>query len=125
MTNETWERDDSPYEELAAKHVSMRRVLGLFGAYVGRLIAVLVLIVLSSAAGVATPFLLQAIIDDALPNGNLMLLALLAGGLVGLACFGTVIGVLQVAITSKVGQAIIRRHRPGLLLFQDADDLFL
>lgn len=111
MANENWESKDCSYDELAAKHVSVRRVLGLFRAYAGRLIVVLVLIVLSSAAGIAAPFLLRAIIDDALPNGSLGLLALLAGGLIVLACLGTAIGVLQVLITSKVGQAIMHDLR--------------
>ncbi|MBA8879307.1 ABC transporter ATP-binding protein [Phyllobacterium myrsinacearum] len=111
MTMNEFEVDDLSYDHLAAKHVSLRRVLGLFKAYAGRLALVLVLILLSSVAGIAAPFLLRSIIDNALPTGNLNLLMLLAGGLIVLACFGTVLGVLQVLITSKVGQSIMHDLR--------------
>ncbi|MGK9086266.1 ABC transporter ATP-binding protein/permease [Brucella intermedia] len=102
--------EETPYEELA-QHVSLRRVLGLFKSYFRQLTVVLILILLSSVAGIAAPFLVRAIIDQALPSGNLKLLMLLTGGLVALACLGTAIGVLQVLITSKIGQAIMHDLR--------------
>lgn len=111
MANGNCELEGCSYDELATRHVSVRRVLGLFKAYAGHLIVVLALIVMSSVAGIAVPFLVRAIVDDALPHGDLGLLALLASGLIGLACLGTVIGILQVAITSKVGQAIMHDLR--------------
>ncbi|MGY0781898.1 ABC transporter transmembrane domain-containing protein [Azospirillum argentinense] len=111
MVNSSQGFEDCSYDELATKHVSVRSVLGLFKAYSTCLIMMLILIVVSSALGIASPFLLRAIIDDALPNGNLGFLALLAGSLIALACLGTVIGVLQVAITSRVGQAIMHDLR--------------
>lgn len=111
MTMNEFEVDDPLYDHLAAKHVSLRRVLGLFKAYAGRLAFVLVLILLSSAAGILSPFLLRSIIDNALPTGDLNLLMLLTVGLIVLACFGTVLGVLQVLITSKVGQSIMHDLR--------------
>jgi ATP-binding cassette subfamily B protein len=103
--------EDLDYEALAAQHVSWRRALGLFRPYVGRLVFILGLILASSLAGVAAPFLLRAIIDTALPAGDLGLLALLAGGLIALSCAGTVIGVLQGLATAKIGQAIMHDLR--------------
>jgi ATP-binding cassette, subfamily B, bacterial len=103
--------DEFDYDELAATHFSARRVLGLFTPYSGRLSAVLVLILLSTMAGVAAPFLLRTIIDHALPRGNLGLLAILAAGLIALACLGAAITVLQALVTSKVGQAIMHDLR--------------
>lgn len=111
MVDEFDRTGELAYDDLASAHVSLRRVLGLFRAYAGWLAVVLVLILLSSVAGIAAPFLLRAIIDQALPTGNLNLLMLLTGGLILLACLGTVIGVLQVLITSKVGQAIMHDLR--------------
>lgn len=99
------------YRYLTETHVSARRVLALFKPYVRRVSVILVLIAASSAAGVAAPFLLRAIIDDALPRGDLDLLALLAAGLIGVACLYAVIGVLQALTTSKVGQAIMHDLR--------------
>lgn len=111
MAAEHDEVGDLSYDELAHRHVSARRVFGLFRAYTGRLMAMLGLILASSLAGVAVPFLLRAIIDDALPAGDLGLLARLVGGLVLVACIGAGIGVIQVLITSQVGQAIMHDLR--------------
>ncbi|KAA5604241.1 ABC transporter ATP-binding protein [Roseospira marina] len=87
--------EDLGYDARAATHVSWRRALGLFRPYGGRLIVILGLILASSLAGVAAPFLLRGIIDTAFPAGDLGLLALLAGGLIALSGAGTVIGALQ------------------------------
>lgn len=77
--------DLTGYGDLAARHVSAGRVLGLFRPYAGRIALVLGLIALATAAGLAAPFLLREIIDVALPRGDVRLLGLLAGSLVGLA----------------------------------------
>ncbi|MCV9940652.1 ABC transporter ATP-binding protein/permease [Boseaceae bacterium BT-24-1] len=111
MASPSDKAEDFSYDELAATHVSARRVLGLFKPYVGRVLAVLILILVSSIAGIAAPFLLRAIIDDALPHRDLDLLARLAGGLIALACLGAAITVLQALVTSKVGQAIMHDLR--------------
>lgn len=111
MAAEHDEGADLSYDELAIQHVSVRRVLGLFRAYTGRLMAMLALILASSLAGVAVPFLVRAIIDDALPTADLGLLTLLVGGLLLVAVIGAGIGVVQVLITSQVGQAIMHDLR--------------
>ena len=103
--------DDTTYEDLATAHVSVARILGLFRPYRGRIALVLFLIALASAAGLAAPFLLRAIIDEALPKGDIALLAALSGSLVALAAVGAGIGVLQVLVTAKVGQAIMHDLR--------------
>lgn len=111
MISRSTDNEDHSYEELANAHVSGRRVMALFTPYLGRILAVLVLIVASSIAGIAAPFLLRGIIDSALPRGDLDLLTLLAGGLIALACLGAAITVLQTLVTSKVGQAIMHDLR--------------
>jgi len=55
MVNGSQEPEESSYDALAAQHVSVRRVLGLFKAYATRLILPLILIVASSALGIASP----------------------------------------------------------------------
>ncbi|MEH2535166.1 ATP-binding cassette subfamily B protein [Bradyrhizobium sp. AZCC 1588] len=111
MARDNEEPEDFSYHELAAKHVAALRILGLFKPYIGRVAAVLLLILLSTMAGVAAPFLLRAIIDDALPHGNLRLLTLLATSLIAVACLSAAITVLQTLVTSKVGQAIMHDLR--------------
>ncbi|WP_244936197.1 ABC transporter ATP-binding protein [Methylobacterium currus] len=103
--------DDTAYEDLATAHVSVARILGLFRPYRGRIALILFLIALASAAGLAAPFLLRAIIDEALPKGDIALLATLSGSLVALAAVGAGISVLQVLVTAKVGQAIMHDLR--------------
>lgn len=105
------DEEEFTYEELAAAHVSVRRVLALFRPYRSRILAILMLILLAAVAGIAAPFLLRAIIDDALPSGDFSLLTLLAGGLIALAFLSAAITVLQALVTSKVGQAIMHDLR--------------
>lgn len=99
------------YETLAGKHVSVGRILALFRPYRLQFIAALLLIVLSSGVGLVSPFLLRAIIDDALPAGNLGLLAWLAGGMIGAAVAVAVINVGQTLLSSRVGHAILHDLR--------------
>lgn len=63
------------YDELATRHVSLGRVLALFKPYRKRIALVIVLMLVASATGLAGPFLLRAIIDDALPRNDLSLLS--------------------------------------------------
>ncbi|MEH6774355.1 MAG: ABC transporter ATP-binding protein, partial [Cereibacter changlensis] len=70
------------YDDLAARHVSIRRVLRLFAPYRRRIAAAVSLMILASAIGLAGPFLLRAIIDVALPQQDLSLLVWLAGGMI-------------------------------------------
>jgi ATP-binding cassette subfamily B protein len=66
---------------------------------------------MSATAGIIAPFLLRAIVDDALSQGDLQLLTLLAGGLIAVACLGAAITALQALVTSQVGQAIMHDLR--------------
>ena len=102
---------DAAYDAMAARHVSVARVLGLFRPYAGRIALVFLLIALASAAGLAAPFLLREIIDVALPRSDMPLLAVLAASLIGLAAIGAAIGVLQALLTAKVGQAVMHDLR--------------
>ncbi|RZS69816.1 ATP-binding cassette subfamily B protein, partial [Phyllobacterium myrsinacearum] len=95
------------YDQLARTHVSLGRVLALFTPYRTRIVLLIALILVASAIAMLSPFLLRAIIDDALPIRNLALLAWLAGGLVGVAALSAALNTVQVILSSKVGQAIM------------------
>ena len=58
------------------------RVAGLFKPYRLRLTSVLALILLTAGIGVISPFLLRETLDKAIPQQNLRLLSLLAGGMI-------------------------------------------
>ena len=92
-------------------HVDPRRILRLFRPYTGRLVLVGLLIAASSLVGLGSPFLLRGIIDNALPQKDTGLLALLALGMVGVAVVSTVVGVYQTLLSTTVGQRIMRDLR--------------
>ncbi len=103
-------------DELAkrAANVPFKRVAGLFRPYRMRLGVLLGLIVLSSGLNVVNPFLLRGIIDNAFPNRNMELLALLAGGMIAIAVISGVIGVAQTWISNLVGQRVMHDLRAAV-----------
>ncbi|MBJ2153156.1 ABC transporter ATP-binding protein [Paracoccus sp. IB05] len=106
--------DLKDYDDLAARHVSIARVLSLFTPYGKRLAGVAVLMVLASAIGLAGPFLLRAIIDTALPQQNLSLLVWLAVSMIAAALVSAGIGAWQVVMSARIGQAILHDLRVRL-----------
>jgi len=112
MSDHLDEPDD--YDGLAAQHVSMRRVLALFAPYRKRIAAVMLLMVVASATGLAGPFLLRAIIDRALPQNDIGLLLWLVAGMVLVAVLSAVIGAFQVILSSRIGQTVLHDLRVRL-----------
>jgi ATP-binding cassette subfamily B protein len=94
--------------------VSLRRIARLFSAYRRRLIFLLALIVLTSLSNVVSPFLLRGVIDNAIPNRNVGLLSLLVGGMIAVAIFGGVLGVVQTLISNQVGQRVMHDLRAAV-----------
>lgn len=102
------------YDELATRHVSLGRVLALFKPYRKRIAVVIVLMLVASATGLAGPFLLRAIIDDALPRNDLSLLSWLVAGIIFAALLSALIGAWQVVLSSRIGQAVLHDLRVTL-----------
>lgn len=94
-----------------AAPVSLRRVLSLFAPYRHRIAAIAALITLGAAVGLTTPFLLRAIIDEALPKGDLGLLSLLVAALIGAGAVSAVINATHAILSSQIGQAIMHDLR--------------
>ncbi|MET9831361.1 ABC transporter ATP-binding protein [Streptomyces sp. NPDC006385] len=92
----------------------VRRILRLFRPYRGRLAVVGLLVGASSLVGVATPFLLKAILDVAIPEGRTVLLSLLALGMILSAVLAGVFGVLQTLISTTVGQRVMHDLRTAV-----------
>ncbi|GAB3385071.1 ABC transporter ATP-binding protein [Micromonospora halotolerans] len=101
----------TPAEKTQARQVSLRRIGGLFTAHRGPLAAVVAIIVASSVIAMASPFLLRTVIDRALPERDLTLLAWLVAGMVGVAAVTAVLGVAQTWISTSVGQEVMHRLR--------------
>ncbi|MEZ0094042.1 ABC transporter ATP-binding protein [Streptacidiphilus sp. EB129] len=91
-----------------------RRILRLFHPYRGKLLAVGVFVGLSSLVSVASPFLLRAILDDAIPQRRTGLLSLLALGMIAIAVANSVFNVLQTYLSTSVGQRVMHDLRTGV-----------
>ena len=101
-------------EKAQAHEVSLRRIGRLFRPYAWSLAFVIAIIALSSVVGLASPFLLRAIIDTALPSKNLHLLVWLVIGMVAVAALTSVFSVVQTWISTKVGQKIMHGLRTSV-----------
>jgi ATP-binding cassette subfamily B protein len=87
------------------------RIARLFRPYRARLSAVAALIGLSALAGVASPFLLRAVLDQAIPEQDTTLLALLVAGMVAVAVINGVLSVAQTWLSNAVGQRVMHDLR--------------
>ncbi|MEU4775442.1 ABC transporter ATP-binding protein [Micromonospora sp. NPDC023644] len=104
-------RKVSAAEKEQARQVSLRRIGALFARHRAALAAVTAIIVVSSVLAMASPFLLRAVIDRALPERDLALLVRLVAGMVAVAAVTSVLGVAQTWISTRVGQQVMHRLR--------------
>jgi ATP-binding cassette subfamily B protein len=103
--------DPQDRAQLAESPVSARRVIAYFRPHRWQVAVVVGLIVASSLISMASPFLLRAIIDDALPHQDVRLLLLAVGGMLLVTIATALIGVQQTWISTRVGQAVMHRLR--------------
>jgi|GEM_PF-1230423 len=75
---------------------------------------VLLLIIIGGAFGTVSPFLIQEIVDDALPASDMDLLYKLVLGLAGISIFTTIVSVVQSYISTSIGQKIMHELRVSL-----------
>ncbi|GAB7038946.1 MULTISPECIES: ABC transporter ATP-binding protein [Catenuloplanes] len=101
----------SEAEKAQARAVSLRRITALFAPHRASLTVVTAIIVVSAAAGMASPFLLREVIDTALPRQDLTLLSWLVGGMIAVAAVTAALGVVQTWISTRVGQEVMHRLR--------------
>jgi len=101
-------------EKAQAREVSLARVARLFSPYRWQLAIVTGIIVISSVVGIASPFLLRAVINDALPEKNVRLLAWLVAGMIAVAGLSSALGVIQTWISTKVGQQVMHGLRTSV-----------
>ena len=109
-TSEPVERPADP----AVRRANLRRIVRLFRAYKARLAGVLALILFSSALGVVPAFLLEAIFNEALPDGDLTLLNWLVGGMIAIAIATGALGVVQTYMSNQVGQRVMHDLRTAV-----------
>ncbi len=102
----------------AVRRANLSRIVRLFRPYKLRLGGVLGLILFSSAVGAIPAFLVQRVFDDALAGpdngGDLRLLNVLVGAMVGIAIFTGVLGVVQTLLSNQVGQRVMHDLRTAV-----------
>jgi len=104
----------SDQRQLEEHPVELRRVARLFAPHRAALGVVVVLIVASSVIGLAQPFLVRHVIDQALPRHDDRLLLLCVAAMIGVAILNAALGVGQTLISTRVGQQVMHRLRSGL-----------
>jgi ATP-binding cassette subfamily B protein len=107
------EKPERPADKELRRH-NLRRVGGLFRAHRRRLGAVLGLIFLSAGLGMVSPFLLRAVLDDAIPHSDTTLLTILVGGMIAIAIATGVLGVGQTWLSNSVGQRVMHELRSAV-----------
>ncbi|MGD8215758.1 ABC transporter ATP-binding protein [Aestuariimicrobium sp. Y1814] len=100
--------------QLKQHPVDLRRVAALFAPHKFTIVLVMLLISASSLVGLAQPFLVRAVIDTALPQQDVSLLALLAGAMVAVAATTSAIGVIQTWLATRMGQRVMHSLRTSL-----------
>ena len=99
---------------LADTQLDRRRLLGLFRPYRKRLASVLFLILISASLGMISPFLLRAVLDDAIPHQDTTLLAVLVAGMIAIAVATGALGVAQTLLSNTVGQRVMHDLRAAV-----------
>ena len=107
-------RSNTAAEKEEARKVSLRRIGRLFTPHRVPIAVVTLIIAASSLVAMASPFLLKATIDTALPQRDLRLLVWLVAGMVGVAAVTAVLGVAQTWISTRVGQEVMHGLRAGV-----------
>ena len=102
---------DTDLQQLDEAPVGIRRAAALFKGHFWATLLVSVILAASALIRLAQPFLLRAVIDDALPHGNTTLLVKLVVGMVVVAILTGILGVWQTWLATKVGQQVMHDLR--------------
>ncbi|WIY81781.1 ABC transporter ATP-binding protein [Propionimicrobium sp. PCR01-08-3] len=103
--------DPDDKAQLQQAPVSWQRVTRLFASQRWRLILLVAIIVAIAAISMGQPFLLRAVIDDALPNRDTHLLLLAVAGMIGIAVVTAIGGVWQTWLASAIGERVMHTLR--------------
>ncbi|MBI4213503.1 MAG: ABC transporter ATP-binding protein [Chloroflexi bacterium] len=83
------------------------RILGYFRPYLGEVSAALFTVAVIAAIGLVPPLLVRAVVDLALPEKDLGLLAVLAVGMVGAPILSGLLGVGQNYLNTRISQRVM------------------
>lgn len=97
--------------QLAESPIKFRRLTQLFVPQRWRLVLLLAIIVSIATISMGQPFLLRAIIDNALPNRDSRLLIAAVAGMIGISIVTAFGGVWQTWLASSIGQRVMHELR--------------
>ena len=103
--------DPRDRRQLEESPVRPRRVMELFRPHARPLALVTVLIIVTSIVGLAQPFLIKRVIDDALPNRDTDLLVWATVGMVAVAAVSGLLSVVQTWLATSIGQRVMHSLR--------------
>jgi ATP-binding cassette, subfamily B, bacterial len=106
--------DPNDRAQLKEAPVSLRRVLSLFTGHRSDMIVVTVMIVATSLIGLGQPFLIREIVDVAIPTQDVRVLLWCVGGMIAIAVFTQVLGILQTWISATLGQQVMHTLRTSV-----------
>jgi ATP-binding cassette subfamily B protein len=92
----------------------LKRVYGYARPYMGNMILVLSIIILTSLINLIPPLLYRDLFDTVIPNKDFNRLSYLAIGMIGIPIFTNLIDVLQRYLSAKMGEGIIFDLREAL-----------
>ncbi len=92
----------------------LRRVGRLFAPYRARCGVVLALIFFSAALAMVAPFLLRAVVDEAIPHRDTALLTWLVLGMIAIAIATGALSVAQTWLSNLVGQHVMHDLRAAV-----------
>lgn len=107
-------KQETKTTENGKQQISLYRVYEFFKPYRWKLLGSIILIFIGAGAGLAMPFLLRNIIDDALPHANMQLLVTLVIAMVLVTIVSAVINMIQTIISTKIGQSVLHDLRVKL-----------
>src|SRR4051812_8288767 len=107
-------RDSSTIEGATVSRQTLRRIWSFARPYRGTLVVFLGAIIASALLGLVPPFVIKAILDTAIPDGNRALITGLAVAAVGAALADGSLQVVQRWASSRVGEGLIYDMRRAL-----------
>jgi ATP-binding cassette subfamily B protein len=93
---------------------TVRRIIRFFGPYRPQIAVVLVAILATSFIGLANPYLLKLLIDEAIPQRDWGLLNLYVGLMIVLPIVTGLIGIGQTYLNNVIGQSVMQDLRSAL-----------
>jgi ATP-binding cassette subfamily B protein len=106
--------DNGPPVPRERRGRTLRRIAAFFRPYRLAVSAVLVTIVITSLLGLANPYLLKLLIDEALPQRDFGLLNLFVGLMIVIPIVSGLIGVGQSYLNNVIGQRVMQDLRNAL-----------